>query len=112
MHALTTLNDVTFVEAARVLAQTVLGEESDDPSRMRLAGRRLLARDPEPEELVLWQRSLDRARKAYGSDPESARTFLAQGESQRDCALPVPEQAAWAAFCLSLMNLDETLNKE
>lgn len=112
MHALTTLNDVTFVEAARVLAQTLLGEESDDLSRMRLAGRRLLARDPGPEELVLWQRSLDRARKAYDSDPESARTFLTQGESQRDCALPVPEQAAWAAFCLSLMNLDETLNKE
>jgi hypothetical protein len=112
MHALATLNDVTYVEAGRVLAEAVLRESSDDAERMRRIGLRLLGREPTGEEAALWARGLRRARDAYAADADAARRFLGHGEAARDESLAPDLHAAWAALCLHLMNLDEALTKE
>jgi len=112
MHALAVLNDVTYVEAGRALAETVLREISDDAERMRRIGWRVLGREPTAEELVIWERGLRRARETYGADADAARRFLGHGAAPRDESLPVDLHAAWAALCLHLLNLDETLTKE
>ncbi len=112
MHALTTLNDVTYVEAARAFAQKLLLEAEEDEARLNLAGKRLLARTPSPEEGRIWQLSLDRARKAFTADPEAAKHFLSHGDWKHAPGQDPVTHAAWAALCLNLFNLDETLNKE
>jgi hypothetical protein len=112
MHALTTLNDVTFVEAARALAQRLLLEPGSDEDRFQRAGKLLLARSPAPAEVAIWRRGLTRADTAFRSDPAAAEKLLAQGEAPRDPSIDPVRHAAWTTLCLTLLNLDETLTKE
>ena len=112
MHALTILNDVTYVEASRALAQRLLQQGRSDPSRFQLAANLLWARSPAPAEIAVWDRGLRRAESAFTSDPAAAEELLAQGASPRDPALDPRQHAAWTTLCLTLLNLDETLTKE
>ncbi len=112
LHALTTLNDVTFVEAARVLAGRVMRRAASPEERLELAFRHVLARDPRPEETATLLAGLARVRAEYGTNPQAADELLNVGESPREADLPAVEHAAWTAVCLALLNLDETLTKE
>ncbi|MBL9151825.1 MAG: PSD1 domain-containing protein [Verrucomicrobiales bacterium] len=112
MHALTTLNSTTHVEAARALAEKALQSPGDETARLNFAMRRVLGRDVRPEEAPVWHRSLERSRAAFRADPPAADRLLAHGASPRDGSLPAAEHAAWTAVCLNLLNLDETLTKE
>jgi hypothetical protein len=113
LHALSTLNDVQYVEAARMLAERVLHEplESDD-ARIEWLFRSLLVRPPAEAEQTLLTSALERLRQEFGADPQSAAALLAVGESPRDAALDSVEHAAWTALCNALFNLDEALVRE
>ena len=112
MHALTTQNDVTFVEAARVLAQLVLSQQSSTDERFQFAAMRIFGRAPTLAELAIWQRSLARAEAAFQAAPENAVAFISFGASEHDSTLPVESLAAWTAVCLNLLNTDEALTRE
>ena len=112
MHALTVMNDVTYVEAGRALADIILRDAKDDEARLRLAAKRVLGRNPSAEELTLLKHSLERSVASFTEDPEAARRFLSHGDSKPQSEVPPVTRAAWAALCLNLFNLDETLNKE
>jgi hypothetical protein len=112
MHALTIMNDVTYVEAGRALADILLRDAKDDDARLRLAVAKVLGRKPSAEELTLLKRSLERGIASFKEDPEAARRYLAHGDSKPTTEVPPATRAAWAALCLNLLNLDETLNKE
>jgi hypothetical protein len=113
LHALVTLNDVTFVEAARVLAQRVLLSGAKEPEqRIEMAFRLVLARQPKPAEAKILLKSLERLRESYAKDVEAAKRLLATGESPRDQGLDPVEHAAYAGLCLALFNLDEALTRE
>ena len=113
LHALTTLNDITWVEAGRALAEHVMKEAGPDPdARLAEAFRRVCARRPAPEEQRVLRRSLDRALTAFRADPASAEAYLKAGESPRDAALNPAEHAAYATVCLAILNLDESLTRE
>ena len=112
MHALITMNDVTYVEAARSLAETILNEEKQVNSRLALASARVLSRELSERERVIWKRTLDRSTKEFASDPGAANAYLAHGDSKPGGQIEAVELAAWTALCLNMLNLDETLNKE
>lgn len=113
LHALATLNDVTFVEAARALAERVLtSAETTEDGRLALAFRRVLARKPNAKELTILRAGLKRLREQYAADPDAARKLLAVGQSKRNEKLDVTEHAAWAGLCNMILNLDEALTKE
>jgi hypothetical protein len=112
MHALTTLNDTTYVEAARAFAQLLLQSTVEDSARLALAGKRALGRPPLPEEEAVWRRTLAKASAAFHAEPESAKKLLTVGDSPRDARIPEQTHAAWTLLCLNLLNLDETLTKE
>ena len=112
LQALTTLNDVTYVEAARVLAERVMAETAEEPeARIELAFRRILARKPSTEEIKLLADALNRYEKQFQADPGAAQRFLSVGESKRDEKLPDTTHAAYAMLCSTLMNLDEALRR-
>ena len=113
MHALTTLNDVTWVEASRALAERVMKEVGEKPeARLTAAFRLVCARPPAGDDLKILRRSLDRALAEFRADPKSAETFLKSGDSPRDVALDPVELAAYASVCVAIFNLDEALTKE
>jgi hypothetical protein len=111
LHALTTLNDTTYVEAARVWAEKLLTAQPDDPARLTMGFRAATTRDPEARELASLQRSLEKARAHFAANPPAAVKLIATGESQRMQNLDASQHAAWTTVCLLLLNLDEALNR-
>ena len=114
LHALVTMNDVTYVEAARALAQRTLlsATAKDDAARMAEMFRRCTARFPEPEERELLLKRLAALRTVYGQDESAAKKLLATGESKPVPQLAPAELASWTGLALLVLNLDETLSKE
>lgn len=113
LHSLLTLNDPTFVEAARVLAQRALLTEPTDPvSRLDVVFRQVLARRASLAERDVLLAGLQRVTTQFAADAAAANKLLAIGEAQRDATLDSVEHAAWTALCLSVLNVDEALTKE
>ncbi|MCA8990913.1 MAG: DUF1553 domain-containing protein [Planctomycetaceae bacterium] len=112
LQALVTLNDVQFVEAARVLAQQVLmGAAQDDAARINEIAIRIISRPLSDAEQAIVGSSLQELRNWYGSHPEEAAKLLAYGETPVDENLDAAELAAWTMLVNELMNLDEVLCK-
>ncbi len=112
LHALTTLNDPTWVEAARVLAERCLLETADTDSRLTAAFRRVAGRVPSAADLKVLRRLLQRQQSLYESDPEAAKVLLTTGAAPRSSTIGAVEHAAWTAVCLALLNLDEVLVRQ
>ncbi len=112
LHALVTLNDITYVEAARALAERMMKHDANDEARLEFAFRLCTARPPNAVEKQVLVASLTRLRERYAADPEAAKKLIATGESKPDPALPAPELAAFTALGSLLLNLDETLTRE
>ncbi|MFM7058255.1 MAG: PSD1 and planctomycete cytochrome C domain-containing protein [Planctomycetota bacterium] len=113
LHALATFNDITWAEAARVMAQQVLTEPAaDDRERLRQVSLRILARDLNDNEAGILLAGLARARQQFSADAPAAEALAASGESPRVADLPVAEHAAWTALSLAMLNLDEALSKQ
>ncbi len=113
LQALVLLNDPTYVEASRALAQRMMKEGGSDPAeQVSLAFRLATSRRPAPEELNVltdvFQNQLSRCRK----DGEAAAKLLEVGESKRLECLDPAELAARTIVCNMILNLDETITKQ
>jgi hypothetical protein len=112
LHALTTLNDPTWVEAAKNLAILAVQETADPTDRLQFMARRLLARNLSQQELPILRKALDKQQTLFGLDRDSAIALLNNGESKPSSALDPIELASLCNVCLTLMNLDEALCRE
>jgi len=112
LHALTTLNDPTWVEAARVLAANALQKGATPESRLTYAFRQVLSRPPSERELQTLLKALSKQMVIFEKDPAAAQQSLAVGAAPRDPALSPIEHAAFSAVCLGILNLDEALTRE
>ncbi|MBQ97053.1 MAG: chromosome segregation protein [Roseibacillus sp.] len=115
LHALSTLNDTTYVEAARALADRAAssaGENSKPAAQIAQAFQLVVARDPSAQEQEILENIYNRAQVRFTSDPGAAANFLKNGESPRKSELSEPQHAALATVCLGILNLDEALTKE
>jgi len=112
LQALVVMNDPTFVEAARALAQAALEPAGlDDGERLTLAFRRATGRRPTAGETELLAGLIAERRAVFEADPEAARGLLGVGESMRDESLDPALHAAWTMACSLILNLDETLTR-
>ncbi|MCA9234970.1 MAG: DUF1553 domain-containing protein [Planctomycetales bacterium] len=112
LQALATLNDVQFVEAARVLASRAVAEAGDGfDDRVNFIAERLLSRSLTADELAVLRANFDSLREHYQADPEAARQLVSYGESAAGGDLPADELAAWTMTASVVMNTDEFLNK-
>ncbi len=113
LQALNLLNDPTYVEASRLLAQRMLREGGESPeSRLAFGFRLVTARTPRPAEMAILKASLERTLREFQSDPASATSFLKVGEAATDATLSAPELAAYTTLASTLLNLDEAVTKE
>ena len=110
LQALVLLNDPTYVEAARKLAERVILAH-DDSERTALAFRIVLARLPSDSEQISMQEILAEARTHFTTNPAAAEEFLSIGHSPRSTSLNSTELATWSAAMSVLLNLDESISK-
>ncbi len=111
LQALLTLNDVQYVEAARVLAEKALTSAPDDDKRIDFVAKRLLSRSFTAKELPIVKESLAALSKEFTAKPDEAKKLQTVGDHKSDPKLSASELAAWTMLCNELMNLDEVLNK-
>ncbi|QDU89645.1 Planctomycete cytochrome C [Pirellulimonas nuda] len=113
MHALNLLNDPTYVEAARALAQQALAHGGPAPAdQIDWAFARVLARGPDPFEADVLQRRHEAYLHRFQAEPAKAQQLIAIGRSPVDDAADPVRLAALTATMNVLLNLDETLNLE
>ncbi|MCC6491548.1 MAG: DUF1553 domain-containing protein [Pirellulales bacterium] len=110
LQALVLLNDVQFVEAARVLAANVARDEpvlADQISRAFLA---LAARPPTANELALLSDLYEEQRQSFedASEQDPAK-LLRIGETETPSDAPGAELAALTVVCQTILNLDAAI---
>ena len=113
LQALNLMNDVTFVEASRLMAERMMTEGGLTPQERigfgyKLATARELA-DKQSEVLLS---SFRHYRGNFGTDRESALKLLTQGEHARNEVLDAAELASYTTVASLILNLDETITKE
>lgn len=100
LHALTLLNDQTYLEASRVLAEQAVGEKQP----LVALFERVLTRKPEVREMAVLEREFGRARKVYVAQPELAAKLLGGAKK--------PDVAALMVVASMVLNLDEAMTHE
>ena len=112
LQALLLLNDEGFVEAARVLAASVLagqcGNEADCAAQIF---RRVTSRRPEAKEISALTGLLARQRARFAADPAAAGKLISLGASPRGREFDAVELASWTVVAQAILNLDETLTR-
>jgi mono/diheme cytochrome c family protein len=113
LQALTLMNDVTFVEASRALAQRVLREGGKSHAeRLTLAFRLATGRRPRPQELMVLELGLRQYLADYRKNQASARKLVRVGDSGPPRNVNVSELAAYTTVASMLLNLDEVVTRE
>lgn len=113
LQALNLMNDPTYVEAARFLAQRMIKEGGTSiESRLTHGFRLLLGRNPSLQELQVLTAAVERSIKDFTNDPEAAKQLLTIGEAKSDEKLNPAELATYTTLASTLINLDETITKE
>jgi hypothetical protein len=113
LQALALLNEVTFVEAARKLAERMILDGGSTPEeRIRYGFLRATGRPPSAAELPILRRGFERHLADYRQNPEAAKALLKVGASKADAALDSTELAAMTLTANVLLNLDEIVTKE
>ncbi len=111
-QALTLLNDPTFVEAARLLAQRLMEEcKGSDADRINLAYELALARQPRDKERSSLLGFLKAQREQFAKGESNAAQLLHVGLTAADAKLDANELAAWTSVARVVLNLHETITR-
>jgi len=113
LQALVLLNDPTYIEAARVLAERVMKEGgSSDQAKLTFAMRTALQRSPHDDEAPVLLALLSEHRKQFAAEADAAKQLIAIGNRAADKALSAEELAAWTNVMRVLLNLHESVTRE
>ena len=113
LQALALMNDITFVEAARVFAQRSMTDvDGSIDDRLAHAFLTATARMPRPEELAVLVGRFHRSLEVFRNDPSAAHDLIYVGEFAVNEKLDVCELAAFTTVTSLILNLDEVVNKE
>jgi len=98
LQALDLMNDVAYVEAARVFAERIMKEGGDNPpARIAFAFRLATARQPDLVERTVLLDSFGKELENFKKSPDKALKYVSHGESPRDEYLNVSELAAYTS---------------
>ena len=112
LQALILMNDPTYVEASRFLAQRMMKEGGEGvDSRISYAFRLVLNRRPKDAERNLLVEIFQKRTNDFQNDKPAASKLLAVGDTRNDSNLDPGELAAYTTVASILLNLDETITK-
>jgi hypothetical protein len=112
LQALSLLNEVTYVEAARKLGERMLADGGANPAdRLTFGFQLVTARKPSERELNILLEGLAVDLAHFREHAQSAEAFLQVGETQTG-SFDSAELAAYTLVGNVLLNLDETITRE
>lgn len=111
LQSLVLMNDPTYVEAARVLAETVISEHDTDELRIHAVYKRAVSRPARADEVALLLELLSSARDRFAKEPEAAQKLTQVGTRPLLPNADIKEVAAWTIVASTILNLDETISK-
>lgn len=112
LQALVLLNDPTYVEAARKLAERAMklgGDRAD--TRLSALFRLALARTPTTNEQTMLLSFLDETQRRFQTQPLAADQLLQVGDAPSNPVLSSIDLASWTTIASLVLNLDETMTK-
>jgi hypothetical protein len=113
LQALVLLNDPTYVEAARFLAERMLTQGGKTPTgRINYAFRLATGRTPDAQERAVLLEQAQEALADYHQHSDQAAKLVAVGASKSNPRLDQKELAAWTTVASVILNLDETITKQ
>ena len=113
LQALTMMNNVAFVEAARFLAESILAIDGlSPPERISRAFRMVTSRVPGSGELDRLLADLEFYQRDFSKRPQAARQLLAVGEKKADVRLSPVEVASYTLVANTILNLDEAMTQD
>ena len=112
LHALNTLNNTTYVEAARLLASSVLKEKLTDQETLDKIYQRVVTRLPREKEIPILLAGLAHDRQQFAAHNDNVISFLGVGDSPVEPNLDPVELASWTNLCIAVLNLDESLTRQ
>jgi hypothetical protein len=113
LQALNLMNDTTYVEAARLMAQRMMTEGGPKPEdRLGLGLRLATGRRPDESETRLLRDNLQMQMKYFQGHPKEATKLLAVGVKPADKTLNSEELAAYSMVASLILNLDEVITKQ
>ncbi len=112
LQSLILMNDPTYVECARLLAQTMIRDGGANINDRIDAGMiRAVARKATDQEKMILVGILESARARFASNASNAQSFIATGATPADGSIEPVELASWTIVASTLLNLDETISK-
>ncbi|MBL8220645.1 MAG: DUF1553 domain-containing protein [Bryobacterales bacterium] len=111
LQALVLMNDPTYIEAARKLAEKVMMADKRPAERIRMAFQIASARVPSASEVKLLSMLAEQQKAAFTKQPENAKKLVRVGESKSGAGNEI-ELAAWTTVASAILNLDEVISKE
>ncbi len=112
LAALVLLNDPSYVEAARVFAESALRHGgSSDRGRMNWLMQQSLSRDCSDSESDVLQTLLDSQRSYFQTDPDRAGQLVGTGLHPVPDDLDPQELAAWTAVTRTVFNMHEFITR-
>lgn len=109
LQALALMNDVTYVEASRRLAERMMGAETGVDAQIRTGFRWVASRWPTDHELSRLRAGFDRRLARFESEAGAAKALVEQGESDASEKLDPARLAAMTTVASILLNLDEAI---
>lgn len=112
LQALALMNDPTFVEAARILAENAMRRSHHLDEQLLVAFRTILARPPIAFELQTLRKGFHKRLDYFRDEQEEAEKLLDVGDYPADPTLDISQLAALSTTVMNLFNLDETIHHE
>ena len=113
LQALNLMNDVTYAEAARALAERMMTEGGATvDERVSFAYRLATAHEPEPEARSVLVDAFTGHFGRYQADRAGALLLVSVGESTRNEVLDIAELAAYQMVASLILNLDGTITRD
>ena len=113
LQALNLMNDVTYVEASRLLAERMITEGgATSEERISFGYRLAMAREPAAEETQVLVDGLHHHLDRYQTHRTAALQLVSEGEYPRNQALEIAELASYTTLASLILNLDETITKQ
>ena len=112
MHALVTLNDVTFSEAARVWAENLIVANNSISESIQQGFRMATGRKIKSEEMEILTSRYEKLKTKYSDFPAEAKKIIRMGEYPVNNSLPIAQLAAMSGVCSIFLNMDETLTRQ
>ena len=113
LQALVTMNDVQWVESARLFAKRILHSPAQTfKPRLDYAFQIATGRPVDESRISAMKALYQSEHQRFSDRPEDATRLLEYGEYPHDTTLDPIEHATWTLLASAILNLDETISKD